>query len=107
LREQRNLGWSTAHVTSIKHNLAKPDEPGWAPAVEEIDGLTFYRTAPRNSLLDRLPALNQFAVMKTLERRLDEVIGREKPDLIQVHSPALNAIPAIKAGHRSGIPVVY
>jgi len=107
LREQRNLGWTTAHVTSIKHNLARPNEPGWAPEVEEVDGLTFYRTAPGNSLLDRMPVLNQFAVMKTLERRLDEVIAREKPDLIQAHSPALNAIPAIRAGHRAGIPAVY
>jgi len=107
LREQRNLGWTTAHVTSIKHNLAKLDEPGWAPPEEEVDGLRFYRTAPGNSLLGRLPVLNQYAVMKTLERRLDEVIAKEKPDLIQVHSPALNAIPAIRAGHRAGIPVVY
>lgn len=107
LREQHKLGWSTAQVTSIKHNLEKLHQPGWAPQEEEVDGLTFYRTAPGNGLLDRLPVLNQFAVIKRLERRLDEVIALEKPDLIQAHSPALNGIAAIRAGHRAGIPVVY
>lgn len=107
LREQRKLGWTTAHVTSPKHNQAKPDQPGWAPAFEEVDGLAFHRTEPASGLMAKLPVLNQFAVMKQLEKRLDEVIAKEKPDLIQAHSPALNAIPAIRAGHRAGVPVVY
>ena len=107
LREQRKLGWTTAHVTSPKHNQARPAQAGPAIAYEEIDGLGFYRCVPVQRRLGALPVLNQLFVMKDLERRLHEVIASEKPDLIQVHSPALNAIPAIRAGRRAGIPVVY
>lgn len=107
LREQRKLGWTTAHLTSPKHNQAKPEEPGWAPPFEEVDGLPFHRCGLSTGWLSRLPVLNQFAVIKDLSKRLDEVIAQEKPDLIQAHSPALNAIAAILAGRRAGIPVVY
>ena len=107
IREQRKLGWTTAHVTSPKHNQARPAQADQMAAFEEIDGLGFYRCEPVPRRLGQLPVLNQLFVMKDLEKRLEEVIVREKPDLIQVHSPALNAIPAIRAGHRAGIPVVY
>lgn len=102
LKEQGNRGWKTSHVTSPKHNMAKPD----APLEEDVDGLHFYRTPPAG-LLGKLPIVNQFAVMRQLEKRLDEVIAKVKPDIIHAHSPALNAGPAIRAGKRAGIPSVY
>jgi len=107
IREQRKRGWTTAHLTSPKHNQAKSGQSGPIPAYEEVDGLGFYRCEPVARRLGEQPVLNQYFVMRDLEKRLDEVIAREKPDLIQAHSPALNAIPAIRAGHRAGIPVVY
>lgn len=45
--------------------------------------------------------------MARTARRLHEVVERVKPDILHAHSPALNAIPALRVGRRKGIPVVY
>ena len=100
LREQRVLGWQTEHVTSAKHHL-----PG--PSVEEVDGLTFYRTRTAGSLGTRLPLGNHLGVMHGLYRRLVELIPKLKPDLVHAHSPVLAGVPAIRAARRFGLPVVY
>ncbi len=103
LREQRDLGWETDHVTSPKHNLAIQPEAD----EEEIDGLHFYRTAPAGGLLSRLPVLNQWAVIHALSSRLEQAVETYRPDVIHAHSPALNGKAAVQVGRRHGIPVVY
>jgi PEP-CTERM/exosortase A-associated glycosyltransferase len=45
--------------------------------------------------------------MRTLTKRIEEVIKIEKPDVLHAHSPILNGIPALWAGYKLGIPVVY
>ncbi len=100
LEQQRALGWETAHVTSSKHRAGEADE-------ETVDGLHFYRTPSAGGLLARLPVVNQWAVVTGLEERLDEVIRRERPDLLHAHSPSLNGLAALRAGKRHGLPVVY
>lgn len=100
LRQQRDLGWHTSHVTGLKHH----DTP---LLQEEVDGLLFYRTPSSSSLVARIPILNQLQVISTLEKRLDEVIALEKPDILHAHSPALTGIAALRAGSKHGIPVVY
>ncbi|MEO1766710.1 TIGR04063 family PEP-CTERM/XrtA system glycosyltransferase [Thiobacter aerophilum] len=100
LREQRALGWETFHLTG-------PRQVKCEVAEEEVDGLHFYRTAPPTGLMSRLPAVNQLADMLALKRRLAEVIDTVRPDIVHAHSPQLNAIPALRAAHRRGIPVVY
>lgn len=100
LREQRALGWDTYHLTG-------PRQIKCTVAEEDVDGLHFYRTAQPAGLMSRLPALNQLADMLALERRLDEVLDILRPDIVHAHSPQLNAIPALRAAHRRGIPAVY
>ena len=109
LAHQREMGWTTAHLTSPKHNLSLParDAAHQLANIEDVDGLRFYRTAPSDGLSSRVPVLNQYAVMRALEQRLDQVVREEKPDLIQAHSPALNALPASRVARRHGIPVSY
>jgi len=103
LEQQRKLGWETEHVTSPKHNFAiTPDGEE-----EDVDGLHFYRTRPSNSLLSRLPLLSQLFIVSALEKRLDEVVRKEKPDVLHAHSPVLNGRAAINVGKKHGIPVVY
>jgi PEP-CTERM/exosortase A-associated glycosyltransferase len=96
LREQRKLGWETAHITSPKHGR-------YAAPVEEHDGLRFYRTPEPGGPLAKLPMLNQLAVIQALRERIREVVSMEKPHIIQAHSPCLNALAAFGLG----LPVVY
>jgi len=100
LQEQRALGWETFHVTSPKQGAVKQDR-------EDVDGLSFYRTAPATGALAKLPVLNQLAVIDALASRLMEVAREVKPDVIHAHSPALNAVAALRVSRKLGIPVVY
>lgn len=100
LREQRALGWETFHVTGAKQNSGDMLE-------ETVDGLHFYRTPESKGALARMPVLNQVNVIDGLAKRLAEIIPLVKPDVLHAHSPSLNAIAALRAGKRFGIPVVY
>ena len=100
LREQRALGWETFHLTG-------PKQVNCTVAEEDVDGLHFYRTAAPAGWMTRLPLLNQLADMQALERRLETVLDQVRPDIVHAHSPVLNAIPALRAARRRGLPVVY
>ena len=100
LREQQALGWETFHLTGSKQGVTQAPE-------EDVDGLHFYRTAKVDGLFTRLPVLNQMEVIDGLARRLSEIIPLIKPDVLHAHSPSLNAIAALRAGKKFGIPVVY
>ena len=100
LKEQRALGWETFHVTSAKHT-------GSTALEEEVDGWHFFRTPQSTSFINKLPVLNQIAVINGLTGRLAELMQAIKPDILHAHSPALNAIPALRVARRFGIPVVY
>jgi PEP-CTERM/exosortase A-associated glycosyltransferase len=98
LQQQRALGWETFHVTGPKQ--------GKSPGRDEtVDGLKFYRT--QSGALAKLPVLNQLDVINTLAARLLEVAREVRPDVLHAHSPALNAIAALRVGRKLGIPVVY
>ncbi len=100
LTEQRALGWETFQLTSSKQGACDKPE-------ESVDGWHFYRTTPNASALAKMPVLNQVAVINSLARRLLEVAKIVKPDVLHAHSPALNAIAALRVGRTLGIPVVY
>jgi PEP-CTERM/exosortase A-associated glycosyltransferase len=100
LKEQRALQWETSHITSQKQGAC-------AEAEENVDDWHFFRTPPATSLMAKVPVLNQLAVIGSLTRRLREVAERIKPDILHAHSPALNAIAALRVGRALGIPVVY
>lgn len=100
LQAQRALGWQTFHITGPKQGAS-------AAPRETVDGLEFYRTAPAAGALARLPVLNQLAVIDVLAARLLQVAQEVKPDVLHAHSPALNAVAALRVGRKLGIPVVY
>jgi PEP-CTERM/exosortase A-associated glycosyltransferase len=100
LERQRAMGWETFQLTSTKQG--KSGSP-----IEQVGELTFYRTQPSSGIMERLPVINQLAVVFWLERRLAEVIPEVKPDLLHAHSPALNGLAALRAARTTGIPLVY
>lgn len=100
LREQRALGWETVQLTS-------PKQGDSAQLQEEVDGWLFHRTPPSRSVFAGLPVLSYLAQMSATERRIEELVAAQRPDILQPHSPILDAFPAFKVGRRHGIPVVY
>ena len=100
LKTQHNIGIETCHVTSGKHGNLQVE-------IDVVDGLQFYRSAPISDYMAKIPVLNKIAYIAPLVKRLLQVIEIEKPDIIHAHSPALNGLAALKAGRKSGLPVVY
>lgn len=98
LRQQHALGIETMHVSSSKQIEQQH-------AVEEVDGLTFHRTF--SSAFAKVPILNQWDVIRTLVRRIEQLLKTHKPDVLHAHSPALNGIAASIVGKKYNIPVVY
>ena len=97
---ERRLGWKTIHLTSAKQGATQS-------AVESIDGLEFHRTQPSRYRLHSIPAMNQWGVVTTLGKRIAEIAGRKRPDILHVHSPCLNGIAALGVGRRMNLPIVY
>lgn len=101
LEQQRSFGWETFHITGAKQGK------GSGQMEEDVDGLHFYRSPPLEGLAARLPMYNQWAVVRGLRKRLDEVVRELKPDILHAHSPALNGLAALSVARRHGIPLVY
>ena len=99
LREQRALGWETAQLTTPRH-ASDAD-------TESAEGWEFHRTRTEGSWADRLPVVPLVREMAATARRLEGLIEALRPDILHAHSPVLNGLPALRAGRRHGIPVVY
>jgi PEP-CTERM/exosortase A-associated glycosyltransferase len=100
LREQRRLGWETRQLTTPRHGRVSQD-------VAEAEGWQFERTRVRSSALDAIPGMVYLREMAATATRIREVVADFGPDILHAHSPVLNALPALWAGRRLGIPVVY
>src|SRR5205814_6982136 len=100
VNQQRALGWEPVLLTSGKHYA-----PG--PPRERIGEWEFLRTPKPTGAAATLPGIGELTIVRDLGRRLDEVVAEVKPDILHAHSPVLNALPALRAGRRHGLPVVY
>jgi PEP-CTERM/exosortase A-associated glycosyltransferase len=87
-------------LTSGKHYAPWPER-------EWIGGWEFLRTPVPTGFTASLPWLRELKIVSDLDRRLDDVIVELRPVILHAHSPALNALSAIRAGRRHGVPVVY
>ncbi|MCK4690567.1 MAG: glycosyltransferase, exosortase A system-associated [Desulfuromonadales bacterium] len=101
-RAQRKMGYDPVVLTSPKHEENWQGE--WNEK-EEINGFTYYRTGATRQLPG--PLTSEAWLMHVLSRRILEVARIEQPDIIHAHSSILNAIPALWAGRKLGLPVVY
>ncbi|WP_265950266.1 TIGR04063 family PEP-CTERM/XrtA system glycosyltransferase [Dechloromonas sp. A34] len=97
LTEQRRMGWETLHLTTPKQGTAAADR-------EEVDGWLFHRTQTDRKMTG---FRGYFGQMAATQKRIEDLVKHLRPDIIHPHSPVLNAIPAIRAGRKLGLPVVY
>jgi PEP-CTERM/exosortase A-associated glycosyltransferase len=102
LRMQRQRGWQPVALTSPKQ---EENWKGVRQLKEDIDGFCYYRTGSITA--SAFPLAAERRLMAALGRRLRKVVDVEKPTLLHVHSPILNAIPALRVGRAMGLPVVY
>jgi PEP-CTERM/exosortase A-associated glycosyltransferase len=102
LRAQVNRGWRPVGLTApaTTRRLARDGSPE-----ETIEGCRYYRTRP---VLAGPSFVDTFCRrMVALDRRLRAVVSIERPDLLHVHSPAFNSLPALRLQRATGIPTVY
>jgi PEP-CTERM/exosortase A-associated glycosyltransferase len=97
---QRALGLQPIVLTSPKH-------PKVGPNPELLDGIPHYRSGSPSTGFGRFAYVGEAALMSRLARRIIALARAEHVDVIHAHSPALNGLPALWAGRRLGIPVVY
>ena len=100
LREQRALGYETLHLTTPRQNAG-------AALFEDVDEWRFHRTPLPTNVVSRLPGARYIQEMGATARRIDELVDEFSPDILHVHSPVLNALPALWVGRRRALPVVY
>ncbi|MEO9135369.1 MAG: TIGR04063 family PEP-CTERM/XrtA system glycosyltransferase, partial [Casimicrobiaceae bacterium] len=100
LREQRRLGWQTRQLTTPRHGRVSQD-------VTETEGWHFDRTPLGPNALSTIPGVVYAREMAATARRIQEVASEFGPNVLHAHSPVLNALPALWAGRKLGIPVVY
>jgi glycosyltransferase involved in cell wall biosynthesis len=93
LRQQRALGWHTIQLTGPAQGKVETED-------RNRDGWHFFRTAPGPGWLP-LPLL-----AGRMAHRLRHAIRLTRPDILHAHPPALNALAALWAGRRSGVPVL-
>ena len=104
---QKQLGFSPTVVTSPLQNR---DEPG---ALEtDLDGVHYSRVAENGGLAwsairERWPFLREAAVVRLLEKRIDELLRSGEFDLVHAHSPALCGLAAARTARARQLPFVY
>ena len=94
---QKRLGLEPVVLTSPKQGS---DHDGR----ELVDGIPHYRTGRTGG---RLPFARELLLMLRLASRITRVARAEGAELIHAHSPSLNGLPALWAGRRLGLPVIY
>jgi glycogen synthase len=97
LKAQQARGWTVRALTTPRHVHEQSKD-------ETIDGIDFVRTPSAGKAM---PGLGLLAEMDATTAKLIAVAQEYKPDVIHAHSPALNGVPALRAGKRLNIPVVY
>jgi PEP-CTERM/exosortase A-associated glycosyltransferase len=96
---QQGFGWDPVLFTG-------PRQGPVAATMERAEGWVLHRTPPPDAA-PWLPGLAEWAEIAHTTRRLMRVARDVAPDILHAHSPALNALPALRVGRALGIPVVY
>jgi PEP-CTERM/exosortase A-associated glycosyltransferase len=104
LRAQQKRGWQPVALTAPEHNKITSANANGTQH-ESIGGVLYYRTRAVRPADRQL--ITAYRTAAALTRRIREVIGIEKPDLLHVHSPVFNALPTLWINRKTGLPLVY
>lgn len=97
LKAQQARGWHVIGVTGARHSMSGPD-------VEEVEGLTFHRSAATPAA----PApLGEWREIKSLARAVDSLIMSFKPDILHAHSPVMSGLAGLHVAKRHNLPLLY
>lgn len=100
LREQAAMGFEVLPLTG-------PKQPHVTAPTELVSGWHFVRTdAPMTTFWAPGP-VKEYAIVRALARRVEEIARQWRPTILHAHSPMLNALAALKVGARLKVPVVY
>lgn len=97
LKSSQSAGIEVCGITGNRH-LAQ------GPPVENVDGLTFHRTATR---LSSPPVIREWQEIEALRAGIERVAKEWRPDIIHAHSPALCGMAGLRTARRLGMPFVY
>lgn len=97
LKSQQAAGLDIRGITGQRHAAD-------GPAVEEVDGLTFHRTA---GVAEGPVGMRELREIAALTQAIEELAAEWKPDILHAHSPALCGHAGLKASRKLGIPLVY
>jgi glycogen synthase len=97
LKAQQAAGFEVRGITGLRHS-AEGGNP------EEIDGLTFYRTA---GVAEGLPGIREWREIGRLASAIERVCAEWRPDILHAHSPALCGAAALRVARKLGLPLVY
>jgi len=100
IRHQREVGISTSQLTSQRYQE-------FHALQEDVDDVVYQRTEKSSSIFSKIPLISHIEHVFHLAKRIEKAVIADKPDLIQTHSPMLNALAAIKIGKKYNIPVTY
>lgn len=97
---QKTAGLQPVALTSPKHGPTSAE-------VEFMDGVPHYRIRATEGLLRTPSPAREIQMMLRIAARTLRVARDERAQLLHAHSPVLNGLPALWAGRRLAIPVVY
>lgn len=100
IRHQRKIGIITNQLTSQRYQDFQALE-------EDVEGVVYQRTEQSSSFLSKIPFINYLAHINHLAKRIEKAVLKDKPEVIQTHSPMFNALAAVKVGRKHNIPVTY
>ncbi len=98
------IGLEPVVLTSPKHEAAL-GVSAIDNRMESRDSIRFYRCGALSS--SEKAGVAESKLMAKIMKTASQVIERERPSLIHVHSPVLNVLPLILAARKYRIPVVY
>lgn len=97
LKAQQAAGFEVRGITGLRHRAE-------GPATEDVDGLTFHRTAGTAS---GPIGLREWREIGRLADAIEALCRQWRPDILHAHSPALCGAAAARAARRLGLPLVY